>query len=49
MMEVGTVPRKPTSPEEIIHSLSEAEILIAHGQTVREAAKRIGVTEQTYR
>jgi transposase-like protein len=42
------MPRKRTSPEEIIHKLREAEILIAQGQTVREAAKQIGVTEQTY-
>ena len=48
MTEVGTMPRKRTSPEEIIHKLREAEILIAQGQTVREAAKQIGVTEQTY-
>ena len=42
------MPRKRTSPEEIIHKLREAEILVAQGQTVREAAKQIGVTEQTY-
>lgn len=42
------MPRKRTSPEEIIHKLREAEILIAQGQTAREAAKQIGVSEQTY-
>ena len=47
-MEVGTMPRKRTSPEAIIHKLREAEILISQGQTVRQAAKQIGVTEQTY-
>lgn len=47
-MEVGTMPRKRTSPETIIHKLREAEILISQGRTVREAAKQIGVTEQTY-
>lgn len=40
--------RKQTSPEEIIHKLREAEILIAQGQTVQGAAKQIGITEQTY-
>jgi len=47
-MEVGTMPRKRTSPEAIIHKLREAENLISQGRTVREAAKQIGVTEQTY-
>ena len=42
------MPRKRTSPEAIIHKLREAEILISQGRTVREAAKQIGVTEQTY-
>ena len=42
------MPRKRTSPEAIIHKRREAEILISQGQTVREAAKQIGVTEQTY-
>ena len=42
------MPRKRTSPEAIIHKLREAEILISQGKTVRESAKQIGVTEQTY-
>lgn len=42
------MPRKQTSPEEIIHKLRKTEILIAQGQTVQGAAKQIGVTEQTY-
>ena len=47
-MEVGTMPRKRTSPEAIIHKLREAENLISQGHTVGQAAKQIGVTEQTY-
>ena len=47
-MEVGAMPRKRTSPEAIIHKLREAEILISQGQTVRQSAKQIGVTEQIY-
>jgi len=47
-MEVSTVPRKRTSPETIIRKLREAEILISQGRTMRESAKQIGVTEQTY-
>jgi len=33
-MEVGTMPRRRTSPESIIHKLREAEILISQGHTV---------------
>ncbi|WP_156032665.1 IS3 family transposase [Parvularcula oceani] len=40
--------RKRHSPEEIIGKLREAEVLIARGQTTPQAAKAIGVTEQTY-
>ena len=47
-MEVGTMPRKRTSPESMINKLREAEILISLGNTVGEAAKQVGVTEQTY-
>ena len=42
------MPRKRTNPVAIIHKLREAEILISQGQTVRQAAKQIGVAEQTY-
>jgi transposase-like protein len=39
--------RKYTS-EQIIHKLREAEVLLSQGQSVREAARQIEVTEQTY-
>ncbi len=39
--------RKYTS-EQIIHKLREVEVLLSQGQSVREAARQIGVTEQTY-
>jgi hypothetical protein len=32
-MDVGTMPRKRTSPEEIIHKLHEAEIMNSQGHT----------------
>ena len=35
-------------PEEIIGKLREAEIVLAHGGTVADACRRIGVTEQSY-
>ena len=40
--------RKRHGPEEIIGKLREAEVLMAKGATTPEAAKAIGVTEQTY-
>ena len=36
------------TPEQIIKKLREAEVAIAEGGTVAQAARRIGVTEQTF-
>ena len=33
---------------QVINKLREAEVVIAEGSTVAEAARRIGVTEQTF-
>ncbi len=35
-------------PEQIINKLREAEVLFGQGFTIGEAARKIGVTEQTY-
>jgi len=40
--------RKHHKPEEIIGKLREAEVLMAQGRSVGEAARAIGVTEQSY-
>jgi len=40
--------KKRFSAEQIIGHLREAEILLSQGKTVREAARQIGITEQTY-
>ena len=40
--------RKRHTPEEIIGKLREAEVLLAQGRSVAEAARAIGVTEQSY-
>ena len=40
--------RKKHTPEQVINKLREAEVAIAEGSTVAEAARRIGVTEQTF-
>ena len=40
--------RRIYTPERIIKKLREAEILLSQGSTVGAAARKIGVTEQTY-
>ena len=42
------MPRKIYTPEQIIRKLREVEVLIAEGMTTGNAARQIGVTEQTY-
>ncbi len=36
------------TPEQIINKLREAEVLISQGKTIGEAARQLGVVEQTY-
>ena len=36
------------TPEQVINRLREAEVAIAEGSTVVEAARRSGVTDQTF-
>ena len=40
--------RRSYRPERIINKLREAEVLLSQGSTIGEAARKIGVTEQTY-
>jgi putative transposase len=40
--------KKSHSPEQVINKLREVEILLNQGGNVREASRKIGVTEQTY-
>ena len=41
--------KKAHTPEEIVAKLRQVEVLTAQGKAVAEAARSIGVTEQTYR
>lgn len=41
------MPRKHDKPEEIIHKLREAEVLVALGHNTKEVARQIGVSVQT--
>ena len=42
------MPRKRYTPEQIISTLREAEVLLSQGQTVAQASKQLGVSDQTY-
>jgi putative transposase len=42
------MPRRRHTPEQIIRKLREVEVALAQGQTVSQACKSIGVTEQTF-
>ena len=44
----GDIARKRHTPEQVINKLREAEVALAEGDTVADAARRIGVTEQTF-
>jgi putative transposase len=49
MGEEGTqMKRRRHTPEQVIRKLREAERLIGEGKTVPEAAKELGISEQTY-
>ena len=40
--------RKAFTPEQIIHKLREAEVLLSQGDTIGEASRKIWITEQEY-
>ena len=40
--------RKRYTAEQIINHLRKAEILISEGKSIRDAARQIGISEQTY-
>ena len=40
--------QKRFSAEQIVNKLRQAEVLLSQGQTVAQASKIVGITEQTY-
>ncbi len=42
------MPRKRFSAEQIVNKLRQAEVELAKGQTIAQACKQIGITDQTY-
>ena len=41
------MPRKRYTPEEIIHKLREAEVLLSQDHTVQAASRQLGIAEHT--
>jgi len=49
MGEEGTLmKRRRHTPEQVIRKLREAERLLGEGKTIPEAAKELGISEQTF-
>ena len=42
------MPKKGYTPEQIIHKLREAEIMLSEGTSIAVMTKRIGVSDVTY-
>ena len=42
------MPRKKHTSEQIISKLREAEVMLARGDTIAQACRKIGVVEQTF-
>lgn len=42
------MPKKGYTPEQVIHKLREAEVLLSQGNTLGITCKKIGVSEFTY-
>ena len=42
------MPKRNYTPEQIINLLREAEVLLSKGSTAAEAARHLGISEQTY-
>jgi putative transposase len=40
--------KHPYKPEQIIQMLREAEVMQSQGVSIRELAKKLGITDQTY-
>ena len=42
------MPGKRYTAEQIVNKLREADVLISQGRTIGQAAKQLGITDQTY-
>jgi transposase-like protein len=47
-LKEGKMAKKQHTVEQIIGKLREAEVLLSQGETVAQASRSLGVTEQTY-
>jgi hypothetical protein len=46
--EAGRMGKRGHTTEEIVRELREAEVLLAKGMTIPQAARELGVTDHTY-
>jgi transposase len=42
------MPRQRYTTEQIINKLRQAEVLLSHGQSIREVAKELVISDHTY-
>ena len=42
------MPRQRYTPEKIINKLRQAEVLLSQGQSIREVAKELAISDHTY-
>ena len=42
------MPKKGYTPEQVIHKLREAEVLLSQGSTIGTVCKKIGISDFTY-
>jgi len=42
------MPRQKYTPEKIINKLRQAEVLLSQGQSIREVAKELAISDHTY-
>jgi transposase-like protein len=48
MAKENSMKRRHHTPEQVIRKLREAERMLGEGKTIPEAAKELGISEQTY-
>ena len=46
--DIRKMPKRNYTPEQIINSLREAEVLLSKGSAAGEAARHLNISEQTY-
>jgi putative transposase len=42
------MPKKGYTPEQIIHKLREAEVLLSQGNSIKSVCNKVGISDYTY-